>query len=70
MSKDALRRQMPTVAAIVDDFREWLTDGGKVIYASENGHVIDRREPVNPQSVFAIPKDYYPCREIELKGRK
>lgn len=45
MTKDELRRQMPTVASIVDEFRPWLAGGGKLIYAEENGHVIDRREP-------------------------
>jgi hypothetical protein len=45
MTKDELRQQMPTVAAIVDEFRGWLANGGKLIYAFENGHVIDRREP-------------------------
>jgi hypothetical protein len=43
MSKDELRQAMPTVAAIVDEYRDWMKTGGKVIYAKENGHVIDRR---------------------------
>jgi hypothetical protein len=55
MSKDALRQQMPVVAAIVDEYREWL---GRVIYASENGCVIDRREPVSDDQVFTIPAGY------------
>ena len=58
MSKDQLRRQMPTVAQIVDELRPFLANGGKLIYASENGHVIDRREPVDPEQVFDIPRDY------------
>ena len=66
MSKEALRRQMPTVAALVDEFRHLMADGGKVIYASENGQVIDRREPEN--NVFDIPPGY--CKPFELKGRK
>jgi hypothetical protein len=53
MSKDQLRQQMPTVSAIVDEYRQWL---GKVIYASENGHVIDRRTPET--NVFDIPPGY------------
>lgn len=65
MSKDELRQAMPTVAAIVDEFRPWL---GKVIYASENGHVLDRREP--EENVFLVPPDYYPMRQIERKERK
>lgn len=58
MSKDAMRQKMPTVAAIVDEYREWMANGGKVVFASENGHVLDRREPVDPDQVFTIPKDY------------
>jgi hypothetical protein len=66
MSKDATRQAMPTVAAIVDQFRSLMADGGKVIYAAENGHVIDRREPEN--NVFEIPEGYR--KAFELKGRK
>jgi hypothetical protein len=62
MSKDAMRQAMPTVAAIVDEYRPWL---GKVIFASENGHVIDRREP--ECEVFQIPANYYPMREVKRK---
>jgi N-acetylmuramic acid 6-phosphate (MurNAc-6-P) etherase len=61
VSKDAMRQAMPTVAAIVDEFRDLMVGGGKVIYASENGKVIDRREPEN---AFDIPPDYYPCRPM------
>jgi hypothetical protein len=60
MSKEALRQAMPTVAAIVDEFRHLMADGGRLIYAEENGHVIDRREPVNPDSVWVIPPDFKP----------
>jgi hypothetical protein len=66
MSKDDLRRQMPTVAAIVDEFRHLMANGGKVIYASENGHVIDRREPES--NVFDIPKNY--CQPMQAKVKK
>lgn len=55
MSKDALRQQMPTVAEIVDELRPWL---GRVIFAQENGHTLDRREPVSPDQVFDIPPNY------------
>lgn len=58
MNRDELRRAMPTVAQIVDEFRDLMKDGGKVVYASENGHVIDRRELVNPEQVFDIPPRY------------
>jgi hypothetical protein len=58
---------MPTVAQIVDQFRDLLKDGGKVVYASENGHVIDRRETVNPDQVFTIPANYFPMREVPKK---
>lgn len=64
MSRDELRRQMPTVAALVDELRPFLGKGGRLIYASENGHVIDRREPVDPDSVFVIPEGYAPCRPL------
>jgi hypothetical protein len=63
MSKDAMRQAMPTVAQIVDDYRQWL---GKVIYASENGKVIDRREPET--NVFDIPQGY--CKPYEPKAKK
>lgn len=56
MSKNELRQRMPTVAAIVDEYRDLMADGGKVIYASENGHVIDRRTP--EPNVFDIPPNY------------
>jgi hypothetical protein len=55
---------MPATAAIVDQFRPWL---GRLIYASENGHVIDRREPVNPDAVWVIPRDYRPYTPKEKK---
>lgn len=45
MNRDQLRAAMPKVAAAVDQYRRWLANGGRLIYASENGHVIDRREP-------------------------
>jgi hypothetical protein len=63
MSKDSLRQAMPTVAAIVDEYRHLL---GRVVYASENGHTLDRREPEN--NVFEIPPDYR--KAFELKGKK
>jgi hypothetical protein len=65
MSKDAMRQAMPTVAALVDEYRHLL---GRVVYASENGHVIDRREPVSDEQVFTIPADY--CKPFEMKGKK
>ena len=58
MNREQMRQAMPTVAAIVDEYRDLMADGGKVIYASENGHVIDRREPVKETQVFTVPKDY------------
>jgi len=60
VSKEAMRQAMPTVAEIVDRFRHLMANGGKVIYASENGTVIDRRAP--EQNVFTIPPRYRePC---------
>ena len=67
MSKDQLRAAMPTVAAIVDEFRQWMADGGKLIYAAENNHVIDRRTP--EREVFTVPRNYYPMREVEVKKK-
>jgi hypothetical protein len=67
VSRDALRQAMPTVAALVDELRPFMGKGAKVIYASEGGHVIDRREPVNPDAVFDIPKDYAPTRKVATK---
>ena len=64
MSREKNRRDMPTVAQIVDDFRPFL---GKVIYASENGHTHGEPSEVDPAKVFTIPKDYYPCRTVETK---
>ena len=58
---------MPTVAAIVDQFKPWM---GRVVYASEAGHVIDRREPVSPESVFQIPEGYAPMREVKTKEKR
>jgi hypothetical protein len=58
---------MPTVAAIVDEYRRLMENGGKVIYAEENGFVIDRREPVNPDSVWTIPKDFRAYTQKEKK---
>lgn len=63
MSKDAMRQAMPTVAAIVDELRPFL---GRVVYASENGHVIDRREPET--NVFEIPSGYR--KPMQQKERK
>ena len=65
MSKDAMRQAMPTIAQIVDQFRHLMADGGKVVYARENGKVIDRREP--EEHIFDIPQDYQPMRTVEVK---
>jgi hypothetical protein len=66
MSKEAMRQAMPTVAEIVDQFRSLMANGGKVIYASENGTVIDRREP--EENVFDIPPGY--CKPYEPKVKR
>jgi hypothetical protein len=65
MSKADNRARMPTVAAIVDEFRAFLGNGGKVIYASENGHEIG----VKPceTNVFPIPPNYRPMWTPEVK---
>jgi hypothetical protein len=69
MSKEAMRQAMPITAAIVDEYRDLMANGGKVIYASENGRVIDRREPVSEDQVFTIPANYAPMREFGKKER-
>jgi hypothetical protein len=56
VSKQAMREAMPVVAEIVDTYRQWMEPGGKVIYASENGRVIDRRTP--EREVFTVPPGY------------
>jgi hypothetical protein len=65
MSKDANRNAMPTVAGIVDEWRKAFPDL-KVVYASENGHTLDRREPET--NVFDIPPDY--CKPYTPKEKK
>jgi hypothetical protein len=65
MSKDANRNAMPTVAALVDEWRKSFPDL-KVIYAEESGKVIDRREPET--NVFDIPQGY--CKPYEPKAKK
>lgn len=64
MSREEMRQAMPVTASIVDEYRRFLEDGGKVIYAAENGRVIDRREPVSLDSVFDIPHGYAPMRPM------
>jgi hypothetical protein len=65
MSKADNRTRMPTVAAIVDEYREFL---GKVIYASENGYEIGAKP--QDENAFDIPPGYAPMREVETKGKK
>lgn len=59
MSHADNRARMPTVAAIVDEFRPWLK---KVIYASENGHEIGAKP--QDENVFDIPPGYAPMRNF------
>lgn len=67
MTRAELRAAMPTVAAIVDEYRHLTAGGGKLIYASENGRVIDRRANEDPRKAFDIPPNYrkpmggWPC---------
>jgi hypothetical protein len=67
MSKDELRAAMPITAEIIDYYRGFLADGGKLIFASENGHTIDRREPVSESQVFVIPPGYLKPMEAKKK---
>lgn len=62
----SIRSRMPTVAAIFDEFSAQFP-GTKLLYGSENGHEIDAREPVNPDSVWVIPPDYRPYIPKEKK---
>jgi hypothetical protein len=55
MTRAANRAAMPTVAALVDEWRA-LFPGLKVIYASENGHVIGKRD--ENENAFTIPPNY------------
>lgn len=67
MSKVSLREQMPTVAAIVDDFRAVFgkdyinkivragVNGQPVFFASENGHTVGT--PIPPGAPGADPDD-------------
>jgi hypothetical protein len=52
----------------VDEWRKAFPDL-KVVYASENGHTLDRREPVSEDQVFTIPANYAPMREFGKKER-
>jgi hypothetical protein len=60
MSKKDNRQAMPTVAAIVDEWREYFPDL-KVVYAAENGIVIDKRG--DESNTFVIPAGY--CKEFK-----
>jgi hypothetical protein len=62
VSRESNRAAMPTVAAIVDEYRQWL---GKVVYASENGHEIGVK-PCN-ENAFQIPPNYRPMWKPEVK---
>lgn len=55
MSKEDNRRQMPTVAALVDELRA-QGFAPKVIYAKENGREVGTQPAY--REVFQIPKDY------------
>jgi hypothetical protein len=55
MSEKNNRERMPTVAAMVDEWRKQFPDL-KVVYASENGITIDKRG--DESNVFTIPKGY------------
>jgi hypothetical protein len=57
---------MPTVAAIFDEYAAQFP-GTKLLYGKEKGHEIDAREPVNPEAVWVIPRDYRPYTPKEKK---
>lgn len=62
------RAAMPVIAGIVDAIRaQGLTV--KVLYANEGGTKFDRREPVNPESIFDVPQGYAPMREVAKKEK-
>jgi hypothetical protein len=56
MSRESNRAKAPTIAAWVDEYRDIAPTGFKVIYASENGHVLDKRE--KEENAFTIPENY------------
>lgn len=37
------RERMPTIAAVIDDFRRVFGPGVKLLYAMENGHEVGNR---------------------------
>ncbi len=55
MKREDNRAAMPTVAAIVDEYRALFPDL-KVIYASENGKELG--QCFNETNVFNIPQNY------------
>lgn len=69
MTRDELRQRMPTVAAVVDEYRPFMGKGAKVVYASENGYVLDRREKDGEANAFRVPPNYCPSRPVPGKDR-
>jgi hypothetical protein len=57
---------MPIVAATFAKYAAQFP-GTKLLYGSENGYEIDVREPVNPDSVWTIPKDFRAYTQKEKK---
>jgi hypothetical protein len=62
----SIRSRMPTVAAIFDEFAAQFP-GTKLLYGKQGAEEIDAREPVDPDCVFDIPKDYAPMRALPKK---
>jgi hypothetical protein len=65
--RGANRAAMPTVAALVDEYRALFPDL-KVIHATENGLTVGK--PSDESNAFRIPANYYPSFELPTKGRK
>lgn len=62
------REIAPNLAALVDEFKAQFPDC-KVIWGKDlvTGVELGKKDEPDPDSVFVIPKDYYPSRSVNLK---
>ncbi len=65
------REKMPNLAKVVDEIREKFP-GAKLIWGKDllTGHEVGKLDPVDPDKVFTIPKDYFPSTPLEIKPKK
>lgn len=71
-----LRRELPIVAALVDDFASAFgRENIRVNYASENGHEVGRRAPQHPETtvpltdIYLAPKNAPAAHGASRKGK-